>query len=160
MPQHIVTPDAMQRLAVLEEQVAALRRTGWERDELPFYPTHYEGMPYQDGTTFTSSWECVLAPRTATLSLGLVFIGDSVSAVNSGGAWQVVANTTDVVMAGTVAATLAYQFAAGVIDLTPYRTMADLKIQIMTRRTSGATTGGKFGGGGSIGISPTYARLL
>lgn len=159
MPQHIVTPDALQRIAVLEEQVAALRRTGWERDELPFYPTHYEGMPYQDGTAFTSSWECVLAPRTATLSLGLVFIGDFVSPSNTGGAWQVLAGS-DVVMSGTCAATFAYQFATKVIDLSPYRTLTELKIQIQARRTSGSSTGGKFGGGGSIGIAPTYARLL
>jgi hypothetical protein len=160
MAQHVVTPDALQRIAVLEEQVAALRRTGWERDEVPLYPTHFETMPFLDTAAFTSTWECIITPRTATLSLGLVFIGDSVSAVNTGGAWQVLLNSADVVMSGTVAATFSYQFATKVVDLTPYRSLNDLKIQVMCRRTSGATTGGKFGGGGSIAIAPTYARLL
>jgi hypothetical protein len=35
-----------------------------------------------------------------------------------------------------------------------------LKVQIQARRTAGATTGGQQGGGGSIGLSPRYARLL
>ncbi|MDV9194308.1 hypothetical protein [Streptomyces sp. Wh19] len=160
MPQHATTPSFLERLAVLEEQVATLRRTGWERDELPFYPTSMRAMPYDDATAFTSVWESVLAPRTASLSLGLVFIGDQVSGTNTGGAWQVVLNEADTVMSGSIAATFSYQFAAQVIDLTPYRTRTELKVQIQVRRTSGATTGGKFGGGGAIGMAPRYARLL
>ncbi|MGW1433375.1 hypothetical protein ACWD6K_32745 [Streptomyces sp. NPDC002431] len=160
MPQYTQTPDVLQRLAELEAQVAQLRRTGWERDELPLYPTSMRSMPYEDSTSFTSVWESIFTPRTATLSLGLVFIGDQVGTTNSGGAWQVVLAESAVVMSGTIAASFSYQFAAAVIDLTPYRTAADLKVQIQTRRTSGATTGGKFGGGGSIGMGIRYARLL
>ncbi|WP_329592104.1 hypothetical protein OG195_27225 [Streptomyces sp. NBC_01362] len=160
MPQHATTPSFLERLAVLEEQVATLRRTGWERDELPFYPTSMRAMPYDDATAFTSVWESVLTPRTASLSLGLVFIGDQVSGTNTGGAWQVVLAEADTVMSGSVAATFSYQFAAQVIDLTPYRTLTELKIQIQVRRTSGVTTGGKFGGGGAIGMAPRFARLL
>lgn len=140
--------------------MATLRRTGWERDELPFYPTSMRAMPYDDATAFTSVWESVLTPRTAQLSLGLVFIGDQISGTNTGGAWQVVLAESNTVMSGSVAATFSYQFAAQAIDLTPYRALTELKIQIQVRRTSGATTGGKFGGGGAIGMAPRFARLL
>lgn len=160
MPQHATTPNLLQRLAALEDQVAQLRRTGWERDELPFFPTSLHTMPYEDNTAFTTVWESVLAPRTASLSLGLVFIGDFVGTTNTGGAWQVVLAETDTVMSGAVAATFSYQFAAQVIDLSPYQTRTELKVQLQVRRTSGATTGGKFGNGGAIGIAPRYARLL
>ncbi|MFF1839967.1 hypothetical protein ACFVXE_38355 [Streptomyces sp. NPDC058231] len=160
MPQHATSPDFLQRLAELEDQVAQLRRTGWERDELPFYPTSLHTMPYEDNTAFTTVWETILAPRTASLSVGLVTIGDVVGTTNTGGAWQVVMAQTDIVMSGSVAATFSYQFAAQVIDLTPYRALSELKVQLQVRRTAGATTGGKFGTGGAIGIAPRYARLI
>ncbi|MER6103628.1 hypothetical protein ABT115_15220 [Streptomyces sp. NPDC001832] len=160
MPQYPTTPDFLQRLAELEEQVAQLRRTGWERDELPFYPTSMRTMPYEDATGFTSVWETVLAPRTASLSLGLVFIGDQVGTTKTGGEWQVVLAESAIVMSGTITATFSYQFAAASIDLTPYRARTELKAQIQVRRTVGATTGGKFGAGGAIGMAPRYARIL
>lgn len=159
MPKVAKTPDFLQRLAVLEEQVAELRRAGWERDELPFYPTSLHGLEYEDVTTFTTLWETILSPRTATLSLGLVLIGDVVTATNTGGDWQVLFDTT-VVASGSVPATFAYVFPALTLDLTPYRAAAQLKVLFQVRRTAGATTGGKYGGGGSIGGSPRYARLL
>lgn len=161
MPQQPSTPNLLERLAVLEDEVAQLRRSGWERAEVPFYPTFMTTMPYSDSSVaLATTWETVIAPRTGSLSLGIVAIGDQISAVNSGGVWQVVANSADVVMSGTVTPTFTYQFGAQVIDLTPYRGLVELKLQIQVRRTSGATTGGKFGGGGAIGIAPRYARLL
>lgn len=160
MPQRVPSPDVLSRLAHAEEAIATLQRTGWERDELPFYPTSLKTMAYEDSTTLVSLWETILTPRTASLSLGLVMIGDQVSAVNTGGDWQVVLNDVDVAMSGTIAATFSYQFAAQVIDLTPYRGLSQLKVQLKARRTSGSSTGGKFGGGGSIAIAPRYARLL
>ncbi|MGC5400218.1 hypothetical protein ACPXCP_31315 [Streptomyces sp. DT20] len=160
MPQQPGTPNFLERLAVLEDQVAQLRRAGWERSELPFYPTFMTTMPYCDSSTFTTTWETVLTPRTGSLSLGIVAVGDVVGTTNTGGAWQVLMNAADVVMSGTVTPTFTYQFGAAVIDLAPYRALSQLKIQIQTRRTSGATTGGKFGGGGSIACAPRYARLL
>ncbi|MEU9198843.1 hypothetical protein [Streptomyces sp. NPDC048332] len=160
MPQQSGTASFLERLAVLEEQMAAVRRTGWERDEVPFYATSLKGMAYEDATAFTTVWESIVTPRTGTFSLGIVAIGDVVGSTNSGGAWQVVMNSADVVMSGSVPPTFGYQFGAGVIDLAPYRTLTELKVQIQTRRTSGATTGGRFGGGGSIGIAARYARLL
>lgn len=160
MPQVKTTPNVLQRIATLEQQVADLRRAGWERDELPFYATALNGLEYADGATFTTQWETILSPRTATLALGLVLIGDVVSSTNTGGDWQVQFNDSTVVASGTVPATFAFVFPALTLDLTPYRAMSQLKVQIQTRRTAGATTGGKFGGGGSIGVSPRYARLL
>ncbi|MFJ9293415.1 hypothetical protein [Streptomyces asoensis] len=160
MPRIVRTPDLMQRVAQLESQVAALRRAGWERDELPFYPTSLHTMPYEDSTSFITLWEAILSPRTATLSIGMVFIGDQVSAVNTGGSWQILLDGATVAASGSVPALFSYVFPTAVIDLTPYRASASLKVQIQVRRTAGATTGGKFGGGGSIGGAPTYARLL
>ncbi|WP_330236165.1 hypothetical protein [Streptomyces sp. NBC_00566] len=160
MPKVQKTPDILQRLAVLEEQVADLRRSGREQGELPFFPTSLRGLVYEDGSSFTTTWETILSPRTAALQLGMVFIGDVVSSTNTGGAWQVVLNDTTVISSGTVPATFAFQIASLTVDLTPYLTASQLKVQIQTRRTSGSTTGGKWGGGGSIGSAPRYARLL
>lgn len=160
MPKVVKTPDFLQRLAVVEEQLADLRRKGWERDELPFYPTSLHGMVYEDNTTFTTLWETILTPRTASLALGLILIGDVVSSTNTGGEWQVQFNDSTVVASGTVPATFSYVLPALTLDLTPYRASTQLKVQIQVRRTSGASTGGKYGAGGSIGGAPRYARLL
>lgn len=135
------------------------RRQASRSDELPFFPTNSQTMPYQSDTAFTTAWETILTPRTATLSLGLVFIGDQVSGVNTGGAWQVLLDAA-VVMSGTITATFSYQFAAAFLDLTPYLTASQVQVSVQARRTSGAATGGKHGLGGSIGIAPRYARLL
>jgi hypothetical protein len=154
------SPDILQRLAALEEQVSAMRRAGWERDEVPFFPTVYWGLVWEDNAAWTTYWETILTPRAARLELGLVAIGDSVSGTNSGGEWQVVLAETAVVASGTIPATFSYVFPALSLDLTPYRAATQLKVQIQARRTAGATTGGQQGGGGSIGLSPRYARLL
>jgi hypothetical protein len=161
MPQYASTPNLIQRLTRLERLVADLRRRDPARpDELPLFPVGLHTMPYQSYTGFTTMWETVLTPRTATLALGLVAIGDQVSAANSGGEWQVLLNDTTVVASGSVAPTFSFQFAAPVIDLTPYLADAEVKVSIQARRTSGATTGGKWGLGGSIGLAPRYARLI
>lgn len=160
MPKVQKTPDVLQRLAVLEEEVAKLRRSGWERDELPFFATNFNHLLFEDNTTFTTVWETILSPRSASLALGLVLVGDQVSSTNTGGDWQVQFNDSTVVASGTVPATFSFVFPALSLDLTPYRADSQLKVQIQVRRTSGATTGGKFGAGGSIGVSPRYARLL
>ncbi|MGW2210110.1 hypothetical protein [Streptomyces sp. NPDC001781] len=159
MPKVQKTPDFLQQLAELREQVADLRRSGRERDELPFFPTSLRGLVYEDGTSFTTVWETILSPRTATLALGLVAIGDVVGTTNTGGAWQVLLEGA-VVASGTIPATFAFQIITTTVDLTPYLTASQAKVQVQVRRTSGATTGGKYGGGGAIGCSPRYARLL
>jgi hypothetical protein len=152
-------PDLLREIAELRRSVAELQRAGWERDELPFYPTSLHGLVYEDNTAFTTVWETILSPRTATLALGLVLIGDSVSSVNTGGEWQVLLDGV-ASASGTVLPTFSYVFPALSFDLTPYRAATQLKVQVQIRRTSGATTGGKWGGGGSIGCAPRYARLL
>lgn len=161
MPKVAKQTDFLQRLALVEEQLAALRRSGRPLDELPFFPTSFHGMVYEDNTAFTTYWETVFTPRTASLSLGLIFIGDQAGSpmVNTGGEWQVLFDST-VVMSGTVAATFSYQYAAQVLDLTPYRSASELKVTLQARRTSGSTTGGRYGLGGAIGLAPRYARLL
>ncbi|NUS76717.1 MAG: hypothetical protein HOV70_11020 [Streptomyces sp.] len=159
MAQRVPSTDLLQRIAALEEQVATLRRTGWERDELPLYPTSFTAMAFADATAFSTLWEGVLSPRTASLSLGLTLVGDQVAAVNTGGAWQVLFNGL-VVWSGTVLPTYTVQYASTVLDLLPYRADSQLLVEIQTRRTSGATTGGRNGNGGSIGLSPRFARLL
>jgi hypothetical protein len=160
VPKVLKDPNFLQRLAVVEEQLAALRRAGREVDEVPFYPTSLRTFVYEDNTTFTTLWETVLTPRTASLVMGLVFIGDVVSSTNTGGEWQVVFNDSTVVASGSVPATFSYVLPALSLDLTPYRAASQLKVQIQVRRTAGATTGGRYGGGGSIGGAPRYARLL
>lgn len=159
MPKVLKQPNFLQELARLREEVDALRRAGWERDELPFFPTSLHGLVYEDSTSFLTVWETILSPRTASLSLGLVLIGDVVSSTNTGGEWQVLLDAT-VVASGTVPATFSYTFPALSLDLTPYRAATQLKVQVQVRRTAGASTGGKWGGGGSIGCSPRYARIL
>lgn len=149
----------LQDLAALRAEVAELRRSGTVRDELPLFPTSQHGLVYEDATTFVTVWESILAPRTASLSLGLVLLGDVVSSTNTGGDWQVLLDGAQVAN-GTVPATFSYVLPALTLDLTPYRAQSQLKVQVQVRRTAGASTGGKWGGGGSIGCSPRYARLL
>ncbi|GGS82066.1 hypothetical protein [Streptomyces griseoviridis] len=159
MPKVQKQTNFLQELAELREQVAALQRAGREVDEVPFYPTVYWGLVWEDNTVFTTYWETILTPRAARLDLGLVGIGDQVGGVSSGGEWQVLLDGV-VSATGNVPASFTYVFPALSFDLAPYRTASSLKVQIQARRTAGATTGGQQGGGGSIGLSPRYARLL
>ncbi|NEB83978.1 hypothetical protein G3I43_07270 [Streptomyces anulatus] len=147
------------RLARLEEELAQLRRTGWERDELPLFPTAYSALAFSDAAVFTTLWETTFAPRTAGLALGLTAVGDQVAGVNTGGAWQVLLAGA-VAWSGSVPPSFTVQYASTTLDLLPYRGVSEVLLQVQVRRTSGATTGGRTGGGGSIGLSPRYARIL
>lgn len=160
MPKVIKPTNFLEELAKVREELDALRRAGAERDELPLYPTSQHGLVYEDATSFVTLWEAILTPRTATLALGLVFLGDVVTSVNTGGDWQVLFDGATVAASGTVPATFSYVLPALTLDLAPYRADSQLKVQVQVRRTAGATTGGKWGGGGSIGGSPRYARLI
>ena len=113
MAQRVPSTDLLSRIAALEEQVAAQARTGWERDELPLYPTAFTAMAFNDSTTFSTLWEGVMTPRTASLSIGLTTVGDQVSGTNTGGGWQVLLGGA-VVWSGTVAPTY-----GGSIGLSP-----------------------------------------
>jgi hypothetical protein len=160
MPAYASTPNILQRIARMERQLEQLQRRSPAldmRDELAVFPTALYAMPMMDETSFITVWETLFAPRTGSLDLGLVFIGDQVSGVNTGGQWRVLLDGA-VVMSGTVAATFSYQFAAQVLPLDVNN--PDVKLEIQSRRTSGATTGGRNGGGGTISIAPRYARLI
>lgn len=145
---------------MLEDQLAQLRRSGRRADELAMHPTNFRGLNYDDSTVYTTVWETTFTPRSASLNLGLMFIGDVVSAVNTGGDWQVFVNTTDVIASGSVPATFSYVLPDLALDLSPYLAKADLRIDVRTRRTAGATTGGRNGSGGCIGSSIRYARMI
>ncbi|MFD1832397.1 hypothetical protein ACFSJS_22515 [Streptomyces desertarenae] len=158
----MTTPDPLERITRLEERLAALEQgtVPPPPDEVPFYPTSFNGLAWIDATSFTTAWETLITPRTLTLALGLVLIGDSVGGVNTGGEWRVVLNDTGIVRSGTVPASFSWVFPAEVIDLSAHLTSTSLKIQIQARRTAGAATGGRYGNGGAVGCSPRYARLL
>lgn len=160
MPKVQKDKDFLQRLAELEETVAAMQRAGWDRDEVPFYPTSLRGLVYEDVTTFGTLWETIITPRASKLDLGLVFFPDQVGSTNTGGEWRVQLNDSIVVASGSIAPLFSFQFGTASIDLTPYRAATSLKVQVQVRRTSGATTGGRYGSGGTIGAAPRYARLL
>lgn len=161
MPAYSKARDPMERLAILEDRLDRMERSGREVDEVPLYPTNSRVMVYDDASaSFSTTWETIVTPRAAVLSLGLVFIGDFISPTYTGGSWQVVVNDTTVIGSGSVPASLTYVLPTVTLDLSPYRNSPDLKIQIQTKRTSGATTGGKFGGGGAIGSAPRFARQL
>lgn len=158
MPQRIRDVSFPARLLRVEERLAQLERTGWERDELPLYATAFTAMPFSDATSWSTLLENSFTPRTAGLALGLTVVGDQVAGVNTGGEWQVLLGGA-VVWSGSVAANFTVQYAATTLDLLPYRGASDLLIQIQTRRTAGASTGGRNGNGGSIGLSPRFARF-
>lgn len=161
MPQYYREQSVEERLTILEEQLAQLRRSGRRADELPMNRTNFEGLNFDDtSAAFTTVYETTYTPRSASLAIGLLLIGDSVSAVNTGGSWQVIVNTTDVVASGSVPATFSYVTPSLVLDLSPYLSASDLRVDLQTRRTAGATTGGRYGGGGCIGSSIRYARMI
>ncbi|MEU4205577.1 hypothetical protein AB0F64_37395 [Streptomyces sp. NPDC026294] len=161
MPQYAKSRDPMERLAILEERLAQLERTGRTTSEIPFFPTASHGLFWEDTGAFATTWETIITPRAAVVSLGLVFIGDLVGSTYTGGAWQVVLNDGAVTVgSGAVPPSATYALPAVSIDLGLYRGAPDLKIQIQTRRTSGATAGGRYGGGGAIGSAPRFARQL
>lgn len=159
MPQRATSPNFLARLTDVEARLARVERAGnGQPGEVPFYPTHYETLAYADGTTFSTVWESTITPRGSALSMEVITLGDQVGTVNTGGAWQMLLNGS-VTWSGTVLPTFTLALAQKNTDLTPYLG-ADLHIELQVRTTSGATTGGRYGRGGSIGISPVYARLL
>lgn len=160
MPQYPRTPDPLQRIAALEDRLARLERASRVTDEVPFYPATFDTMLFTDATDWAAMWETTITPRGASLVMQLITIGDQVSGTNTGGEWRVQLNGVTTVASGLIAATFTYDRPSVTIDLAPYRGQSSLTIGIHGRRTSGATTGGRFGFGGSVGVSPLYARLL
>jgi hypothetical protein len=158
MPAYQRDRTVEERVAILEDQLAALRRTGNLVDDLAMFPSYYLGLVYSDATTLQSAWENTFTPRSSTLTLGAQFFGDQVGTTNTGGSWDIQLNNTTVAN-GSVPATFTVVAPTITLDLSPYLGVRDLRIVLRTRRTAGATTGGKFGTGGCIASGFLFARM-
>lgn len=159
MAQYARTPDLLQQVAQLRERLEALeRRAPAVRDEVPFGGTGTRSMAFDDRTVFVTVWEAAFTPRGAKLSLGLIFLGDNTGGINTAGEWQVTVNGV-VAAGGGVPASGASERPEINLDLIPYQGAATLTVVLQTRRTSGATTGGRYGTGGCIGSGIRYARI-
>lgn len=158
MPAYQRDSSVEERVAVLEDQLAALRRQGNVVDDLAMFPSFDMGLVFSDATALTTAWENLFTPRSNTLTIGAQFYGDQVGATNTGGSWDVLLNGTSVAN-GLVPATFTVVTPAIILDLSPYLGSRDLHIELRTRRTAGASTGGKYGGGGCIASGVLYARM-
>lgn len=158
MPAYQRDRSVEERLAVLEDTVAALRRAGTVVDDLAMFPVYYLGMEYVDSTTLQAAWQNIFTPRSSTLTLGMQLFGDQVGATNTGGAWEIFLNGTSVAN-GLVPATFTIVQPVVPLDLSPYLGVKDLLVELRTRRTSGATTGGRYGTGGCIASGFLFARM-
>lgn len=147
------------RVAILEEQVAAAQRGGRLVDDLAMFPVYYFGMEFVDvAASMQIAWQNIFTPRSGTLTLGLQLAGDQVSGVNTGGVWDVQLNGQTVAN-GTVPATFSIVQPVVKLDLTPYLGVTDLLVTLRTQRTSGASTGGRYGTGGCIASGLLFARM-
>lgn len=158
MPAYQRDRSVEERLAIVEEQLAALRRTGALVDDLAMFPVYYLGMEYVDTTVFQTAWQNIFTPRSSTLTLGMQLFGDQIGATNTGGEWQIALNGA-VVTNGSVPATYTLVQPVVALDLSPYLGVKDLLIELRTRRTAGATTGGHYGTGGCIASGFLFARM-
>lgn len=158
MPAYARDRSVEERVAVLEDQLAALRRQGSLVDDLAMFPVFFESLVFDDSTTLDPTWSNIFTPRAATLTMGLQFFGDIAGTTNTGGSWDVRLNGTSVA-SGTVPATYTVITPTVTLDLSPYLGTKSLTVELRTRRTSGATTGGRYGTGGCIASGVTFARL-
>jgi hypothetical protein len=82
-----------EQVAVLTAQVAQLRRSGSVVDDVSLFATGFENYNYDDASVALSTvFENTFTPRGASLVIGLSVFGDQVSAVNTGGTWDVLVN--------------------------------------------------------------------
>lgn len=162
MPTIMRSQDLAERVAVLEEQLARLQRASGVVDDVSIWRVGFENYLFDDAAAALSTvHETTFTPRGAALTLGMSFYGDFVGTapqVNTGGVWDVLLNGTTAA-SGTVPATYTIVETAPVLDLSPYLGARDLHVEVRTRRTAGATTGGRYGGGGSIASIIRYARI-
>lgn len=158
MPAYTHDRTVEERLAILEDQVAALRRTGNLVDDLGMFPVYYLSMAYNDSTDSETTWQNVFTPRSSTLTLGMQLFGDQVGATNTGGSWEILLNGASVA-SGSVPPTFTLVQPVVPLDLSPYLGVKDLLVELRTRRTAGATTGGKYGTGGCIASGFLFARM-
>lgn len=162
MARLIRSQDLGERVAVLEEQLARLQRASGVVDDVVLFRVGFENYLFDDTSlNLNTVHETTFTPRGAALTLGLSFYGDYVGTapqVNTGGTWDVLVNGTTAA-SGTVPATYTIVDTAPVLDLSPYLGARDLHVEVRTRRTSGATTGGRYNGGGCIASIIRYARI-
>jgi len=162
MPQYTKDRGLGELLAELTDRVARLeRRQPIRYDAGGMSATSFHGLVYEDtaSPSWTTYFQTVVRPRHAA-SLGLVFLGDQVGATNTGGAWRVqIAGTPVAGASGSVPPTFTYQFAALTLDLSGYSPTADLLIEVQGQRTSGATTGGRYSTGGTLGMGVRWFNL-
>lgn len=147
-----------EQVAILAEQVAQLRRSGSVVDDLTLFRTGFENFNYDDASSLSTVFENTFSPRGSSLVIGLSIFGDQVSAVNTGGTWDVLVNSVTAA-SGSVPATFTIIDTDVAIDLSPYLGTSSVHVEIRTRRTAGATTGGRYGGGGCIASTIRYARM-
>jgi hypothetical protein len=151
-----------ERVAVLEERLARLQRASSVVDDVSIWRVGFENYLFDDASSALSTvHETTFTPRGAALTLGLSFYGDQVGTspvVNSGGTWDVLLNGVSSA-SGSVPATYTIIEATPTLDLSPYLGTRDLHVEVRTRRTAGATTGGRYGGGGCIASIVRYARI-
>jgi hypothetical protein len=158
MPQYIRPPDLVSQVAQLLERVAQLeRRSPRVYDEMPMWPTGPRGVVYADSGAMETQWSGKLRVRAPWLSIGLLLIGDTVGTTLTGGGWQVLVEGA-VDSTGTVPADGTWHYEDVHLDLTSYMG-ADVQVEVQTRRSSGATSGGRYGTGGCIGSSIRYALI-
>lgn len=148
-----------ERVAVTEDAVARLQRAGSVVDDIAMFRTGFENYNYDDqSTALATVFENTFTPRGAVLLLGVSLFGDQVGATNTGGVWDVLVNGVTAA-SGTVPATFTIVSSEIVIDLSPYLGTTSVHVEFRTRRTAGATTGGRYAGGGCIASAVRYARM-
>lgn len=161
MPTYSRERSLDERVAVLEDAIARLRRAGGVVDDIALFRTGFENYNFDDTDSLSTVFETTFTPRGGVLTLGMAFFGDQVGTapvVNTGGSWDVLLNGVEAA-SGTVPATFTVVGASPALDLSPYLGMRDLHVEVRTSRTSGATTGGRYGGGGCIASAINYARI-
>ncbi|WNI15582.1 hypothetical protein [Actinacidiphila sp. ITFR-21] len=161
MPSYARQKTLDERVAILEERLAKLERSGSVVDDINLFRVGFENYNYDDSPSLNTIFENWFTPRGGRLTLGLTFYGDQVGtspAVNTGGAWTILLNSV-VAASGTVPATFTLTDAYVVLDISPYLGQNTLHLEVQTQRTSGATTGGRYGGGGCIGSAVHQARI-
>lgn len=162
MPTILRSTDLAEQVAALTDRLARLERASGVVDDVSIWRVGFENYLFDDTSAALSTvHETTFTPRGASLTLGLSFYGDFVGTspqVNTGGTWDVLLNGVSSA-SGTVPATYTIVETAPVLDLSPYLGVRDLHVEVRTRRTAGATTGGRYGGGGCIASIVRYARI-
>ena len=161
MPTYIREQSLDERVAVLEQGLAQTQRGAALVDDIALFRVGFENYNYDDASSLSTVFETYFTPRGALLTLGMSFFGDQVGTspvVSTGGAWDVLLNGT-VAASGLVPNTFTIVGAMPVLDLSPYLGTRDLHVEVRPRRTSGATAGGRYGGGGCIASTIHFARI-